>query len=44
MIALYLPLLNDAVLCQWHYYISSLKLLALPPLPPQLLPPLPQFT
>ena len=39
-IKLYLPLSNDAILCQWHYYILNLKFLA----PPQLLPPHPQLT
>ena len=34
-IKLYLPLSNDAILCQWHYYILNLKFLA----PPQLLHP-----
>ena len=34
---LYLPLLNDAILCQWHYYIPNFKFLAPPstPLPPR---------
>ena len=25
---LYLPLLNDAILCQWHYHIPDFKFLA----------------
>ena len=29
----YLPLPNDAILCQWHYYIPNFKFLTLPTLP-----------
>ena len=29
-IELYLPLSNDAILCQWHYYVPNFKFLASP--------------
>ena len=35
-IELHLPLSNEAILCQWNYYISNFKFLASPP--SQLLP------
>ena len=36
----------NAILCPWHYYIPNFRFLASPPspLPPELLPPLPELT